>query len=419
MAEQAAPPVEPAAAPAVPAPAAEPAAAPAAPAGPAPGTTEAAIAAGRERVAAGESLIPGEPAGEQLGEHGETLTEETSPAGEQPPEGEAAPEPKPGEPEPVAGEPEPVAGEAPPEPAAELEPDPFVVTLAGLEDRGEGQIEIEVGDQETFERLNRINNGYQTGQQVKAATEQNVQKATQLEEVRDQIEIDPTGFVLEHVADDVRAEIAMQLIFDPTVLAQLRDRLGEGENPTTLAEILESPDSLRIVQAELKASRLETSEKLRAHNTEQKEMRANGEALMAEVNNLIPETITGKKRQFLFDDSMRDLTERCNRLGLKRLDPRDVKLIVSDRFREQGIDFAAPAPANAPAPAKPAAAAAPEQRTGAEFTQARTVKRAAAATAPAGAGAPAAQPKPTLPATTDERIKMARTKGLRYMLGKT
>ncbi len=414
MAEQSleTPPAEPAAAPAVPAPA-EGAAAAEAPAAPT-GTSDA-IAAARERIAEGKPVVEGAepPAGE----------------GDPPPvkEGEAPPAGE-GEAPPAKGEdppPEPTAEEA--AAAAEPPPEAFIVTLPGLEERGEEPIELETSDKETYERLNRLNNGYMAAQQIKAGQDDNTHKAADLSEVEDAIAIDPTGFVLEHIPEQLRSEIAMQLLFEPSVLSQIKEQLGAGDNPTSLAEIIENPEALRITQAELKADRLELRDKLRVHNEDQKAMRANGEAIAAEIQNLIPEEITGSKRSLLFGDAIRDVKDRCDRLKLRKLDPRDVKLIVADRFRDQGIDFARPRTKGegsssaraAPAPGQPAAATAGGERTGPELVQARAVKRAAAASAPAGAGAPAAQPRPELPPTTEERIKLARKVGLRQLLGRS
>ncbi len=406
-------PAEPAATEVVPAPA-EGAAAAEAPAAPT-GTSDA-IAAARERLAEGKPVIEGAepPTGE----------------GEPPPAGEAEP--------PAEGEAPPAEREPPPEPtpeeaataaaaAAEPPAENFVVTLPGLEERGEEPIELETSDKETFERINRLKNGYVAGQQVRAGHEENARKAVELVEVEDAIDIDPTGFVLEHIPEQLRSEIAMQLLFEPSVLKTIKENFATGDDPTSLAEILENPDSLRIIQAELKASRLELRDKLRTHNEDQKAMRANGEAIAAEIQKLIPEEITGPKRNLLFGDALRDVKDRCDRLKLRKLDPRDVKLIVADRFREQGIDFAKPrtdgdgsSPSRAaPTPGQPAAAAPGGERTGAELVQARAVRRAAAASAPAGAGAPAASPRPELPPTTKERIAMARTVGLRKMLGRS
>ena len=427
MAEQSleTPPAEPAAAPAVPAPA-EGAAAAEAPAAPT-GTSDA-IAAARERIAEGKPVVEGAepPAGE--GDPPPVKEGEAPPPGEgeAPPAGEGEAPPAKGEdppPEPTAEEAAAAAAAA----AAEPQPEAFVVTLPGLEERGEEPIELETSDKETFERINRLKNGYQTGQQIKAGHEENARKAADLSEVEDAIAIDPTGFVLEHIPEQLRSEIAMQLLFEPSVLSQIKEQLGAGDNPTSLAEIIESPDALRITQAELKADRLELRDKLRVHNEDQKAMRANGEAIAAEIQNLIPEEITGSKRSLLFGDAIRDVKDRCDRLKLRKLDPRDVKLIVADRFREQGIDFARPRTKGegsssaraAPAPGQPAAATAGGERTGPELVQARAVKRAAAASAPAGAGAPAAQPRPELPPTTEERIKLARKVGLRQLLGRS
>lgn len=301
------------------------------------------------------------------------------------------------------------------------------MTLIGLQDRGEDQIQVEVADQETYERLNRINNGYMGAQQIKAGQDDNAQKSAELLEVEDEIKIDPTGFVLSRIPEQLRAEIAMQLLFEPSVLSQVKEQLSSGENPTSVAEILENPDALRITQAELGKARLELREKLRTHNDEQKTMRANGEAIATEIETLIPEDITGPGRKRLFDDALRDVIQHCNEVGLKKLDPRNVKLIVADRFREQGIDFArsrtngdgSPLTRVVPAPGQPAAATAGSGRTGPELVQARAVKRAAAASAPAGAGAPAAKPRPELPPTTKGRLEMARKIGLRAMLGRS
>ncbi len=396
---------------AAPAPATEEGAAAAVAAPEEPTGTSDAIAEARQRLADGDPIVedPAPPAGE-----GESADE---PTGDEPPPAEGEdPPPEPTPEEAADADAAAAAAEDPP-------PEVFVVTLRGLENRGEDQIEVEVADQETYERLSRINNGYMTAQQIKTGQDDNAKKATDLLEVEDAIAIDPTGFVLEHIPEQLRSEIAMQLLFEPVVLNQIRENLAAGENPTSLAEILESPDALRITQAELGKARLELRETLRSHNEDQRAMRANGEAIATEIQSLIPDEITGAKRNLLFGDAVRDVKDRCDRLGLKKLDVQDVKLIVSGRFREQGIEFAQPRangdgqPSRAPAPSKPAAAA--PARTGAAFVKARTTRVAAAASAPAGAGAPAASPRPELPPTTDERLAMARKFGLRHMLGKT
>lgn len=399
-------PGETAAAEVVPAPTGESAAAPegvpAAPAGTSePTGTADAITAARERIAAGESLVPA-AAGDETPPEGDPPAEGDPPSaeGDPPPEGEETP-------------PDPAAAEAEPE----TEPEPLVVTLIGLEDRGENQIEIEVADQETYERINRLNNGYMDAQALKTVQTENASKAADLIAVEDEISIDPTGFVLSRMSEDLRPEIAMQLLFEPTVLAAIKEKLAAGDDPTTLAEILEDPGALKITQADLKSARYETRETLRAHNEEQKAMRVNGEAIATEIDRLIPEAISGDQRKRLFEDCGRDVRERLKEIGGKTFDPRNVKLIVADRFRAQGLDLAAPPTPGTPAPAKAAAAAAGGQRTGTQFKEARTIKRAAAASAPAGSGAPAAKPRPELPRGTTETLKMAKTKGLRAMLG--
>jgi hypothetical protein len=392
------------AAPSAPGGAAAAAAAPAAPAG-----TQGAIDAARQRLEEGKPLVPEPPPGGAAGE-GAAGGEDAAAGGDK-----------------VEGDGKPAAGAegegaAAPDGAAAAEETPFTVTLQGMELKGEQPIELEAPDEETFNRLNRLQNEATLGRQVKDERRGIQQQRAELSEVEDMIAIDPTGFVMEHVPEKVRIDIAMQMFFEPGVLeavqANLAERLKDTGFEGGLAEILGDPNALRTLRAELKTSRLELKEQLRAQNEERKAMTANAERVAGEIDRLIPVAITGEKRELLFRDALRDVKERCQRLGLKQIDPQDVQLIVSDRFRRQGIDLTAAGNGDAgkgPAPA--GAAAAPKGRTAEEFQQARDVRRAAAATAPAGAGAPAAKPRPDLPKTTAERIKLARKVGLRSLLG--
>lgn len=360
--------------------------------------TEAAINAARDRIAQGKPLVEkpvegaaGDAPGAAAG------SEDGSPDG--------------------SGAPDPAAADG----AAGTEEPTFTLELPADRD-GEEAVALELADEETFNRLNRMRNGYMTAQQVKAAKEENGRLREELTELEDMIAVDPTGFMLEHVPETVRLEVAKQLLFDPAVFKALRD---------TIAVAIEDPTELKVLQAQLKASRLDMRETLRTQNIERKAMQANGQRIAQEVDKLIPETITGSKRDLLFRDAIRDIKERCDRLGLKQVDPRDVVLIVGDRFREYGIDLRAtggegarPKPAPAPG-AKPAAGAGDGERTSQQFRDGSAARRAAAAITPAGVGAPAAKPRPDLPAKqndgkdTERLIKHMRTKTIRGVLGKT
>jgi hypothetical protein len=231
-----------------------------------------------------------------------------------------------------------------------------------------------------------------------------------LEEVEDQIAMDPSGFVLDRVAPDARVDVAMQLLFDPGVLEEMQDRIVKAGVEGGIAALLESPEALRVTRAELKAARLETRETLRGAATERKAARESARRVATQIEQMIPEQIVGERREQLYQAALQDVSERCRRLRIVNLEPEDVALLVGDRFRREGIT---PAPAGGKKEAAPGGAPAPKGRTGEQFTQASAARKTAAAVAPAGAGAPAARPRPTLPSSTDGHETEARLKFIR------
>lgn len=392
----------------------------AAPEAPAPQGTQGAVEAARQRLEQEQPLVP----------EGEAGQPDPNAEGDQPPaEGDqsAAEGEQPTGEEPPAGEEPPPEGE---EPVAEEETETRTITLDGLEERGEQPIELEAPDEESFNRLNRLQNEAQIGRQVKQERRQLQRSQQELMEVEDMIAVDPTGFVLERVPETVRTEVAMQILFQPQVLEAIEQRLSSNEaiqellgeeaedGRVGLGGVLGNRLALRTLRAELEAGRLKMQGELRTQHETRRAMQQNAESVAGEIDRLIPETVTGEQRELLFRDALRDVKERITRLGLQKIDPQDVALIVSDRFRRQGIDLSANGSRGrtGPAPGQPAA---PRGKTAEQLKREREIKRAAAATAPPGAGAPAAKPRPDLPKTTAERIKLARKVGLRRLLGRT
>jgi hypothetical protein len=320
---------------------------PAAPTQPPESRTADAIAAARERLAAGGSILDLD-AGSQPGEQ---------PAGEEQPAAEGA------------------------------EAQKWTVTLPGLEERGEKPLELEAPDQETYERLNRIQNEALVGRQVKAERQEIQRSRTELTELEDKVALDPGGFVLDQMQEADRTAIAMQLFFAPGVLEGADERLRASGYAGGLRDLLDDPEAQRTIRAESKASRLEMRDRLREQHTNHRAMQASAQRIVAEVDRLIPQAVTGERRDRLFRDAVRDIRDRCERLGLTDLDPRDVALLVGQRLHAQGAGSAA-------LPRQPPAG--PAARPG-------NAERAAM---PAG----------ELPKGTEERIKLARKVGLRALV---
>lgn len=295
--------------------------------------------------------------------------------------------------------------------------------LEGMEDRGEEPLVLEAPDKATLERLNRLRNDASEGVRLKATRAEVEQRHQELTEVEDMLMVDPAGFVLDKMPEAHRLDIAKQMLFQPEIFKALKD---------TIAEAMDDPNALKLIQAQLRGDRLELKEKLKTSLTERRSMEESGRKIVAELHRLIPETITGSKRQMLLRDAIGDIKETAERLGKKTLDPKDVLLIVADRFREHGIDLRAiggkEAPrgsTQSPAP-KPPAKANGGAKTGQQFREESERRRAAAAAAPAGAGAPGAGAGPNLPdlgeqdgKRTDRVIKALRLKGIRAGMGQS
>ncbi len=392
-----------AAAPAAPAPAAGAPAAPAAPAAPK-GTADL-IGEARARLAKGEPLVPpakpaDPPAGGEGGKPADPPAKPADPA--TPPAGELAPA-KPGAEGDAGGEGEDGKGEE----------SKFVVKLPpGRE--GEKELELELPDEETFNRVNRWKNGYNELQGVKGVQQEIQRDREEITDIEDRLAVDPAGFLLDSIPVETRENVARNLLFDPEVWPLIEEDIRKS---------LESEEARELISTRAAKDRLEMKDTLRERATQRRDRQKNARAIMVKVDSLIPKEFDGTKRAALFRDAVGDVQKRLERLGVNEVDPEDVILMVAARFREHGIDLRAIAGGGAPAPAAPApgkpAAGGGAQPTAEELRRASDRRKAAAATAPAGAGAPAAKPRPELPATTQERIDLARKIGIRAMLGKT
>jgi len=300
--------------------------------------------------------------------------------------------------------------------AAEEHPE-LAVVLPPDENRGEKPITIDAPDQEVVNRLNRLNNEAAIGRQVKQERRAIERQFDQLEAVEDLITLDPAGFVLDRVDQVVRPDVAMHLLFEPGMLEAVQERLEQMGVEGGIAAALESPETLRVLRAELKAGRLEMRETLREKADQRRTLRAAAARVSGQIDALIPEHIVGEQRDQLYEEARRDIVARAKKYGVQDLDAEDVALFVGRVLRQHEI---AAVPARSAGDGKPATSRppVPAARTGAQFTQGRDARQKAAAAAPAGAGAPAAKPRPTLPPTTDGRIAYIRQHGLRAALGK-
>lgn len=297
------------------------------------------------------------------------------------------------------------------------------VELPGLEERGEEPIDLELPDKETAVRIQRLKNDAAIGRQVKMERRAIERENEKIDVVEDQLTTDPAGFILDRVEAGTRVDVAMQLLFAPGVIEAIDEKLKEQGSENGLMTVLDNPDAQRVLKAELKSSRYELREKLRAQADERKAVRAAATKVATQIESLIPDSVEGEKRSELFNSAMNDLSERCRRLRINNLDPEDVMLLVGNKLRAAGIQTGVQRPAGN-GDGKPAAKPPVTGPTAEQIRKAQERKAGAAAAAPAGAVAPAAKPRPAMPKTDDGNETEAaistirKVGGLRAALGK-
>jgi len=379
-------------------------AAPAAPspsAAPAVSAVRAAIDAARAKVGAGESFVPED-------QHSDRYLEEMELSGEQEPSAEEALAAH-GQPRVPAGVPEggqfttaaeTEEGEAEEAPEAEAAPEGeeaaeatgLVVKLPGRRP-GDPELEIELSDQETADRLRQMSNGYMRGEEVRQAQEAILQDRQEREQFKDMVRTDPIGFMVENLDPDIQAETALYLLTQPAIWQKVLP---------DLKVILTNPSALRVAQSDLKARRFEIKEQLIERNEARAQVRETTRVMTEQVRALIPADLPAHEADALLGGCLNDLAQAVQRGVLASTDSQDLVVILARRLAHHGIDpvvaaarlaaggkTTAPkngqAPRKAPFAATPAAPAVPKVKVTAQrLKEQQRIKAAAGMASPPG-----------------------------------
>ncbi len=281
------------------------------------------------------------------------------------------------------------------------------VKLPSREADGE-DFEIEVDDEETAERLNQMRNGFMRGEEHREK-ETNLQvRENELAGISESFEVDPAGFLMEYVDTKDLPQVALALLVHEGVWEKLE---------SVVDKLIGDPKELRTLQAEAKASRLETVAELKKTRESRAEQSKNGQQLRDAIDLIIPESMASATRTQLTQDLTRDLVEHIQRNKLQTLEVKDIPTIVAARLETNGID-----PLDARTAIKDGARSrgrlstkkGPKKKpkSGKELVKA-SAKRRKVAAAP-GAGKATAPTQPTkLPAgqTIKERLALVRKEG--------
>lgn len=222
------------------------------------------------------------------------------------------------------------------------------VTLPGLAERGEEDLDIEVDDPAIAERLRRLKNEGIRAREVGKRIAEVEDREAQLDAYREAIEHDPISFHLEQMTVDKQLEVARALILEHLDVLQ-----------PDIDKLIEDP------KARLDAQRKQLND-LKASRTKLEESRAIKQHVkhcMRAVDKLIPEGVDRDTAQEFVRDARQQMAEAARR-G-ERVSPETIPALLARRVKLYGFDKK-PAPPAAPAPkgsktppAKPAAKAEP------------------------------------------------------------
>lgn len=386
---------------------------------------EAALRAAREKFSAGKSMTAtDEGAGGAGGDDDETGAAGNGEGGDAEDEGaeaegESAEEAGEGEDE-GEGEAEGAAGAAAGGDEDEIvdegdeDVDPELVVAIPARREGDDDIEITVDDKNVAERLRQLKNAAMRGEQIREAQARIERDQAEIEDMENYIQTDPAGFIINNVPVDVVEVVALSLITEPEIWERVQPRL----------EQLSDPSELRLMQAELKTQRLEAEKVLQKRAEGRRHSKQQAKIILDGIEKMVPLTdgITESRRETIIGSVQRAVAAAVREKRLTSIDVGDLPLLASAALRQHGIDPMAAAAAlqaggEESEPGKKKPLAKKKQKTAKQLKTASEQRKKAAASSPAGTGAPAAAPKLPAGQTIEERIALAKEKGLGTLLG--
>lgn len=196
---------------------------------------------------------------------------------------------------------------------------PVLVTLPGIADRGEEDLEVEV-DADIAERIRRLKNEGLRGAEYKKRLGDVEQREGRLTDYELQMQNDPVGFHLEHMDNEGQLNVARALILEHL------DTLAP-----EIEELLDDPNKRLAKTREITAQRKETAKKL----DRARAVREYTAKVLGEVEKLIPDHIEGDVAKAFLKDARRELAELAS-TGTE-VTPDNVKTLLARRVQLYGF----------------------------------------------------------------------------------
>lgn len=278
-------------------------------------------------------------------------------------------------------------------------------------------IVINAPDPETYEALQRLQNGYMRGEQARAVQSEAREVLDEFEEFREGLRLDPVSTIESGLSVDQAEMLARSLLTHPALLPRLMADLE--------AIATNDPEQVERIRERAEAQRLKLKDQARGELEGQRAVRQNARDIQSVIGRLVPQTFTDEQREFFYRDARYDIQEWQQRNRQQIVPPNLVAQILAPRLKLYGAEPAtrrgrAAAQAST-VPASPAAAAAPAgaPRTASSARPVERVKAQAERRQLAAAAMPGAQsvgrpnPLDSIPPDADVKTAIAKVRSLR------
>ena len=270
---------------------------------------------------------------------------------------------------------------------------------------GDVELELDVEDEETRAALVEMQNDLARVGDVdtmvtraQEATQKNQQDALYLQQVEDELRIDPAGYIADKVHPSIQVEVAKALLFNDEVLRAVED---------TITEWLDDPAKRRVDQAERKEKRIDLREQFREQRERQVTDQENAKAVFGAIMDMTPDDMDHETAKMFHTDALTDLQNYVRTHKITTLDPEQVPHILASRMQLYGIGTNARVVRAQPAPKgdKDLADKIAEARETGEKIRKRVARRKKVATSPSGAGGAPGRTQIPKGATLDTVLK--------------
>jgi hypothetical protein len=152
---------------------------------------------------------------------------------------------------------------------------------------------------------------------------------SQFRDQRDQMELDPVGFLTQAMpAEDVELA-ALSLITDPNVWANVSE---------VIKGLLESPDKLELARSRLKNMTYERRDSVAQRRETRRAAERNAREVKGFITNLIPDGMADHDAQQFYDAALTEVRDFAIRMNAETIEVKYLPALIAHVARQYGLD---------------------------------------------------------------------------------